>query len=235
MKVELIYEQSCPNIEAARARLIKAFHHIGLPATWHEWEVSEPDTPEYARHYGSPTILVDGKDVSGNAAQPNGGNSCRVYASDNGYEPVPPIRQIAGALAQAAKANSKSRGLGMTALPSVGIALLPKLTCPVCWPAYTALLSSAGIGFIDYTPYLLPVISIFLAITLLALAYRARARRGYGPFWIGVAGSISVLIGKFIMENEFALYFGVALLIGASLWNIWPRNVRRQLEPISTE
>ena len=77
-------------------------------------------------------------------------------------------------------AANGSKGLGIAALPSVGVALLPKLTCPVCWPAYTALLSSLGISFVDYTPYLLPTVAIFLAVALSALAYRAKARRGYG-------------------------------------------------------
>ena len=40
-------------------------------------------------------------------------------------------------------------------LPAIGAALLPKLTCPACWPAYAAVLSALGVSFVDYTPYLL--------------------------------------------------------------------------------
>jgi len=90
-------------------------------------------------------------------------------------------------------------------------------------------------GFIDYTPFLLPAITVFLAITLLALAYRAKARRGYGPFWFGFMGSISVLVGKFIFDSELGLYSGIALLLGASIWNIWPRRVSGSPIPISAE
>jgi hypothetical protein len=235
MNVELIYERTCPNIEAARTRLIRAFHHAGLPAKWCEWEVSQPETPEYARQYGSPTILVGSKDVGGDENQASG-NSCRLYGTRTSYEPAPTVEQIAGALRQAAAdaaISRQPRGLGVAALPSVGVALLPKLTCPVCWPAYTALLSSAGISFVDYTPYLLPTIAVFLAITLSALAYHARARRGYGPFWLGVLGSIGILVGKFIIESHLGMYLGIGLLVGASLWNIWPRGLRRRAAPIS--
>jgi mercuric ion transport protein len=127
-------------------------------------------------------------------------------------------------------AGSGRKGLGMAVLPAVGVALLPKLTCPVCWPAYTALLSSVGISFVDYTPYLLPTAAVFLAITLWALAYRARARRGLRPFWLGVLGTLGVLAGKFIFESELALYLGAGVLVGASLWNIWPRRQTKPLE-----
>lgn len=235
MKVELIYEQTCPNIEAARTRLVQAFFRLRLPAKWQEWEINRPETPEYARQYGSPTILVDGNDVSGEVNQA-GGDSCRLYATDNGYEPVPPVKQIAAALRQAtsdAAIPHKSGRLGFAALPSVGLVLLPKLTCPVCWPAYTALLSSAGISFVNYTPYLLPTAAVLLTISLLALAWRAPARRGYGPFWLGLLGSLGLLAGKFIVENNFALYSGIGLLVGASLWNILPRKVWRPVAQTS--
>lgn len=113
---------------------------------------------------------------------------------------------------------------GLAAVPSVGVALLPKLTCPVCWPAYTALLSSVGINFVDYTPYLLPTLTVFLAITLWALGYRAGARRGYGPLALGVVGAVALLVGKYVFESDPAMYSGAGLLLGAALWNIWPRS-----------
>jgi mercuric ion transport protein len=109
-------------------------------------------------------------------------------------------------------------------LPGIGTALLPKLTCPVCWPAYTALLSSFGINFVDYTPYLLPTVSMLLAITLGALAYRARRRQGYGPFGLGVLGAAAILFGKFASEIDVGVYAGAGLLIVASIWNLWPRR-----------
>jgi hypothetical protein len=236
MNVELIYERTCPNIEAARTRLLQAFHRVRLPATWCEWEVSRPETPEYARHYGSPTILVDGSDVSEAVSQANG-NSCRLYATGTGYEPAPAVKQIASALRQAAGGAAtpyKSRSLSIAALPSVGVALLPKLTCPICWPAYTALLSSAGISFVNYTPYLLPTLAMLLAITLWALAYRAPARRGYGPFWVGLLASLTVVVGKFILDSDPALLLGSGLLVGASLWNIWPRRLKPPVNTVST-
>jgi len=115
-------------------------------------------------------------------------------------------------------------GWGLAALPSVGVALLPKLTCPVCWPAYTALLGSFGISFVDYTPYLLPTLVASLGMTLWSLAYRASSRRGYGPLGLGALGAIAVLVGKFVFEIGTGLYYGAGLLVVAALWNVWPAD-----------
>ena len=83
-----------------------------------------------------------------------------------------------------------------------------------------------GIGFVDYTPYLLPLTFGFLLIALSALFYRAKNRHGYKPFYLGVCASAILLIGKFMYENDIAMYIGLGLLVIASIWNTWP--VRRQ-------
>jgi hypothetical protein len=36
----------------------------------------------------------------------------------------------------------------LLAAPGVGVSLLPKLVCPLCWPAYAGLLSTFGLGFL---------------------------------------------------------------------------------------
>ncbi|MBC8338205.1 MAG: MerC domain-containing protein [Alphaproteobacteria bacterium] len=113
--------------------------------------------------------------------------------------------------------------LNAALLPSVGAALLPKLTCPACWPAYAGLLSSLGVSFVDYTPYLMPLTGFFLVISVFALAFRARLRRGYGPFALGLASAMTVMVGKFGYDNDPVMYTGLAVLVAASVWNSWPR------------
>src|SRR6266404_7745868 len=78
MRVEFIYDADCPNVAAARSLLIHAFTKTGASARWREWERSASDTPDYAKNYGSPTILVDGKDVTGLTQEARAAN-CRVY------------------------------------------------------------------------------------------------------------------------------------------------------------
>ena len=52
------------------------------------------------------------------------------------------------------------------------------------------------------TAYLLPLTVLALVLALAALGFRARRRRGYGPFVVGIVAAFA--------------------LVGASLWNSWP-------------
>ncbi len=108
------------------------------------------------------------------------------------------------------------------AVPSVGVAMLPKVICPVCSPAYAAVLSSLGLGFLVSTTYLLPVTVAFLAVAVGALAFRASSRRGLRRFWIGMIAASSVVAGKFWFDSVKMTYTGVGLLVLASVWNVIP-------------
>ena len=77
--IELIYEPSCPNIEAARELLRRALSEAGLPARWTEWDTTDPQSPERVLRYGSPTLLVGGEDVEASSAE---GACCRLYPEE---------------------------------------------------------------------------------------------------------------------------------------------------------
>lgn len=47
-------------------------------------------------------------------------------------------------------------------LPGIGVSLLPKLTRPMCWPAYAGLLTTLGLGFLMSGRYLFGVTVVFL-------------------------------------------------------------------------
>jgi len=228
MTVEMIYDRDCPNVAAARGNLMKALAASGGEARWTEWERGAADSPPHVRGYGSPTVLVDGKDVAEDYAGNDGAASCRVYRNGTGgFTGVPPVERIAAALAArdggAAAAGGKTGWKSsLAAMPGVAFAFLPKLACPVCWPAYAGLLGSLGLGLLLDASYLLPLTAAFLALAAGALAYRARARRGYGPFALGLAASAFVLAGKFVFISDAAMYGGIAVLVAASAWNAWP-------------
>lgn len=96
--VELIYDNDCPNIEAARVQLRKAFEEAGREAKWQEWDRAQEDAPDYVRQYGSPTVLINGKDVSGEGSAADS-SCCRVYRNANGhFQGVPSIDAIRDAL-----------------------------------------------------------------------------------------------------------------------------------------
>jgi mercuric ion transport protein len=112
-------------------------------------------------------------------------------------------------------------------LPSVGVSLLPKLACPLCWPA--GLLSTVGLGFLISAAYLLPLTAGFLVVALGAMAFKVNSRHGYGPFLLGLLAAAAVLLGKFRWESSPTMYGAVGLLAIASLWNGWPtREVSSQ-------
>ena len=95
---ELIYFSGCPNVTEARTRLVKAFVEARLTPRWREYRIDDPDLPEYARGFGSPTILVNGRDVTG-AAPAGSAAACRLYTDDTGQRSgIPSIGSIVGAL-----------------------------------------------------------------------------------------------------------------------------------------
>ncbi|MCK6452150.1 MAG: MerC family mercury resistance protein [Alphaproteobacteria bacterium] len=232
--IELVYESSCPNVQRTRMRLAEAMRAAGLAPSWTEWEIGDPAAPAHARAYGSPTILVEGRDVAGQAPGEES-RSCRLYSLDGADRGVPPLDLIVAALSAqgGAPAARGTARLNPAILPSAGLVLLPKLTCAACWPAYAALLSSLGVGFFDYTPYLLPLAAAFLGVSVLALARSAAAGRRFGPLVLGTGAAIAVLAGKFGFDSDAVTYAGLGILVGASVWNAWPRGNRSNAAAIS--
>ncbi len=95
--VELIVDRNCPNVDAAREQLTRALVAAQAPAVWREWDREDPDAPGYVRQYGSPTILVNGRDVSGDGTESQS-NCCRVYQTQDGIRGVPTVVMIVAAL-----------------------------------------------------------------------------------------------------------------------------------------
>jgi hypothetical protein len=68
--IDLIFDADCPNVENARVQLRRACEQLGLEPRWRDWQVDDPAVPDYARGFGSPTILVEGRDVMGAVPSP---------------------------------------------------------------------------------------------------------------------------------------------------------------------
>lgn len=80
-KIQLLVFQGCPLAGAARDSLVTALSSLGL-RTFEEIDILDPATPDELKAWGSPTILVDGEDVTG--ATGGDGIGCRVYGSPQG-------------------------------------------------------------------------------------------------------------------------------------------------------
>ncbi len=224
--VELLVAPDCPNVPAARTELRRAMRKAGLRPAWTEFDVTSAEAPEHVLGFGSPTILVDGRDVSG-AAPSQGTASCRVYLG-SAVRGVPALETIVRALAAGDARPSRRRTVAtaLAVVPGVLLATLPVLACPACWPAYAGLLSSLGLSFLMDAAWLLPLTGIGLALALWALGFRARRRRGFGPLALGVLASAAILLGRFAVDVDALVLLGAAALVGASIWNVWP--ARRQ-------
>lgn len=107
LHVELIYDPGCPHVDAARGVLTHALQDAGVPAVWTEWSSDDVLCPERARGLGSPTILVNGKDVAPGPhpwaqREPRQGPRCRIYEQEDGTTGgAPPLARVTRAIAEA--------------------------------------------------------------------------------------------------------------------------------------
>jgi mercuric ion transport protein len=129
------------------------------------------------------------------------GRGCRVYNNDGKFEGMPSVASIIDAIQEASR--KKGWLYSLPAVFSVVVALIPVVICPACWPAYTALLAALGVPFFTLdAAWLLPVMFLLLFLTLVFLFYKAKTRRGYGPFSLGLFAVLLIVIG-----NSLHLFF----------------------------
>ena len=88
--VELVYFSSCPNADPARDNIRAALAEVGAASEWVEWDLEGADTPDRCKAFGSPTVLINGRDVLG-ARGTGVGLSCRA-------EGAPSVPQIVEAI-----------------------------------------------------------------------------------------------------------------------------------------
>ena len=74
------YFDGCPNAEVSLENLYSAGKELGIPESDIELvEVPDPSLAEKCRFQGSPTILVEGRDIT-TGEEPSGFSyTCRVY------------------------------------------------------------------------------------------------------------------------------------------------------------
>lgn len=107
MRVQLLSFPGCPNVEAARDVLCRALAQAGLPLQFEEVDVSAPGVPDALRGWGSPSVLINGRDVAG--AEPTG-VSCRRYDTpEEGQGGVPSSDLILYALNHARRGEQLDR------------------------------------------------------------------------------------------------------------------------------
>lgn len=90
MRINFLYFEECPSHEQALERLKKVISEEGVEA---DISVVRVETEEEARDLefaGSPTILIEGRDISPHLEPPNYALTCRAYQLENGrISPLP--------------------------------------------------------------------------------------------------------------------------------------------------
>ncbi|MCB9492475.1 MAG: cation transporter [Dehalococcoidia bacterium] len=201
MKIQLLYFEGCPNLERARAALRDAMAAEQIDQVVEEVDVESATTPESLRGWGSPTILIDGRDLTG-AARTTGA-ACRLYAHG-----APTVDEIRAHLAAAPRSSAGSSGrAALSMLGAITAAIAASACCLV--PAVLAVVGLSGAGFgAALAPYRL----YFLAATGVAL--------GVG-FWLTYrrqkdACGCSVPRGR--RATRVALWFTAAVVVALAAY-----------------
>ena len=165
MKIQLLHFPDCPNAEPARAALREALRQENVTEDVEDIDTSRADAPAWATGWGSPTILIDGRDLGGEG--PGGAEaSCRLYK-----EGAPTVDEIRRRLRDArVKPGTypRTRPQGTSSLPLVGSVLAALAASACCLlPAVLAIVGVSGAGVAST---LAPYRPLFLALTAVAIA-----------------------------------------------------------------
>jgi hypothetical protein len=96
--VSLLFFDDCPNWRVTGNRLREALDRLGRPDVPIEYrEVSTAEQAEQWSFRGSPTVLVDRRDLFLDPDAPVG-LSCRVYRTEAGLAGAPTVDQLVAAL-----------------------------------------------------------------------------------------------------------------------------------------
>jgi mercuric ion transport protein len=123
---------------------------------------------------------------------------------------------------------------GLLAIPAAAASFLPVVGCPLCWPAYAALLSSLGLGFLASARYLFPLTIGLLAVALAGFGVQAR-RQGFAPLALGGTASGLIILGKFALASIPITYAGVTLLLAASVVSLFRASHKRSISSADCE
>jgi hypothetical protein len=108
LKAEILYIAHCPNRSPARRQVERLLAEHGVQCLVDEVEVADTETAERLGFAGSPTIRIDGRDVSPLVTIPPAALACRTYAAEGRFFGIPPDSVVRAAIVRAAGRNTES-------------------------------------------------------------------------------------------------------------------------------
>lgn len=126
------------------------------------------------------------------------------------------------------RTTDQADGLWKRHLEKIGIggSLFAALCC-LGFPALLSILSALGLGFIARDSVLMPLLLIFLIITIAGLYLGTRHHHSPWALVIGVASAVVTFIFVMVWSNRVLAGIGIAGLVLAGILNVWFRT--RQL------
>lgn len=104
MKVELIYDEGCPNWRTVADELAELLGEVDFTLELRESSTLDPSlVPSYR---GSPTVLIDGRDPFAGADVPVRA-ACRVYPTPQGLSGAPTLDQLRAAVHEARRPRER--------------------------------------------------------------------------------------------------------------------------------
>ncbi len=102
----------------------------------------------------------------------------------------------------------------------IGGSLFAALCC-LGFPALLSILSAIGLGFIVNDAILIPLLVIFLLVTLGGLYLGVRHHGSWLAFIVGAVSAVEMFISIVVVGNKVLAGIGIAGLVAASILNIW--------------
>lgn len=101
----------------------------------------------------------------------------------------------------------------------VGGSLFAALCC-LGFPALLSILSAVGLGFLINDAILLPLLVVFLALTLYGLFRGYQKHRKPGAVLLGGGSAVALLVFLLVFFSRPLAYLSIAGLVAASVLNV---------------
>jgi mercuric ion transport protein len=96
-------------------------------------------------------------------------------------------------------------------------------------PGLLAFLSAIGVGFLISDAILLPLLVVFLAVSMAGLYYSFKTHSNRWPLRLGGISTILVIFFIYGWFLRPGVYLGLAGLVGVSIWNVF---LKRRCETV---
>jgi|GEM_PF-3139499 len=101
------------------------------------------------------------------------------------------------------------------------LALTPK--CPLCFFMILGASGAAGAAAAAWMP---AAMIVSLAVSVIAVFFRSRMERRYGPAVVALIAAVTIVTGKFVIQSNAAVYVGAAALFIAAIFHFALEKIR---------